>query len=344
MFKTLRNLCYCCLEIENCVMSNKILVIIGPTASGKTKLAVKLAHIFNGEIVSADSRQVYRGMDVGTGKDLDNYELSHPAVRERRGDVTNYELNNVEIKKIPHHLIDVADPKEEFSLAKYQKLAYEAIDDILARGKLPIVVGGSGLYLQAIVDGYELSYVRPNKELREKLEKKDVEELFNELEKINTDFARNLNESDSKNKRRLIRYIEVNVQCSKFNDGPVPARARVQCLTKNKNSKYRSLIISIKVPKEILHKRIYERLIERLENEDMIGEVEGLHRQGVSWERLESFGLEYKYVALYLQKKLNYHEMTDKLFIAIRQFAKRQLTWIGRWRRQGTKINWFDKY
>ncbi len=272
---------------------NKILAIIGPTASGKTKLAIELASIFNGEIVSADSRQVYKGMDIGTGKDLNEYKIKN--------------------KKIPYHLIDVCDPSEEFSLAKYQKLAYVAIDNILARGKLPIVVGGSGLYLRAIVDGYKLSSIKPNKELREKLEKKSIDELFSDLEKINPEFIKSINESDAKNKRRLIRYIENNDKL----------------LINNKNPKYKSLIINIKTPKAILHKRIDKRLIKRLENEDMIGEVKRLHNQGVSWERLESFGLEYKYIAFYLQKKISYDEMVDKLFIAIRQFAKRQVTWFG---------------
>ena len=308
----------CCVLCVLHVM-RKILVIVGPTASGKTKLAVQLANIFDGEIVSADSRQVYRGMDVGTGKDLINYQLS----------VFNDQLQKFEVKQILYHLIDVVDPMEDFSLARYQQLAYVAIDDILARGKLPIIVGGSGLYVQSIVDGYELSFIAPNKELRDKLEKQSVEELFSELKKINPEVAIKLNESDAKNKRRLIRYIEIDTQCSIVND----QRAN---LTQNKKSKYKSLIINIQTPKKILYERIYKRLIERLEKEDMIGEVERLNKQGVSWSRLERFGLEYKYIALYLQKKLSYDDMVDQLFIAIRQFAKRQKTWF---RRQLSTIN-----
>ena len=293
----------------------KIIVILGPTASGKTELAVKLADIFNGEVVSADSRQVYCGMDIGTGKDLQIYQS----------------------KNIPYHLIDVADPKEEFSLAKYQELAYIAINDILARGKLPIIVGGSGLYLQAIVDGYQLSEIKPNKKLREELEKKDVLELFSELEKINPEFAKNINESDAKNKRRLIRYIELN------NSNFLKKQQDEQYSINNKNLKYESLIFNIKLPKKVLHEKIYKRLIERFEKEDMIGEVEMLHKEGVAWERLESFGLEYKYIALYLQKKLTYDEMVGQLFIAIRQFAKKQMSWFRRWKKQGTEIISFIK-
>ncbi len=309
--------------------NNKIIVILGPTSSGKTGLAVKLAYEFNGEIVSADSRQVYRGMDVGTGKDLDEYLVK--GVRHPIGCRTPY--------RIPYHLIDVVSPKTEFSLAKYQKLAYKTIDDILARGKLPIIVGGTGLYLQAVVDGYELSKVKPDKKLREKLEKLNADQLFKKLQKLKPDFADRLHESDKKNKRRLIRYIEIckDTECpSLLRRSGYGGRVGHSV----SNADYDFLLIGLTWSREVLMERIYKRLIGRLEKEYMIGEVERLHKQGVTWKRLESFGLEYKYISLYLQKKLIYEEMVKKLNIAIRQFAKRQMSWFRRWERQETKIYW----
>lgn len=296
--------------------ANKIIAVIGPTASGKTKLGVFLARKFNGEIVSADSRQVYRGMDIGTGKDLDNYELR----------IKNYELGKMKKVKIPYHLIDVVSPKTEFNLAKYQKLAYKAIDDILGRGKLPILVGGSGLYLQAVIDGYLLSRVKPEKKLRERLEKMSVEKLFAYLQKLDKKAAREMNESDRKNPRRLIRKIEM----IKSGEGRIIKGEK----------KYDALILGIKPEVEEMEKRIYKRLIERLKKENMVGEVRKLRKQGVSWKKLERFGLEYRFIALYLQKKLNYDEMVEQLFIAIRQFAKRQLTWFQRWEGQGEMMYW----
>ncbi len=310
--------------------SEKIIVIVGTTASGKTRLAVRLAYKFNGEIVSADSRQVYKGMDVGTGKDLKDYRLKIPNSKfqiPNKFQNPKSKIKKYKIVKIPYHLIDVVSPKTEFSLAKYQKLAYKAMDDILSRGKLPIIAGGTGLYVQAIVDGYKLSGAKPDKKLRAKLEKMPVKRLFLMLKKLDAKKAKSLNESDRSNKRRLIRYIEIH------KSGPTAFKA-VGPLKPLKP--YNALIIGLTLPKEVLRKRIYERLVERLEKEDMIGEVERLRRRGVSWKRLEGFGLEYKYVSLYLRNKLAYDEMVEKLNIAIRQFAKRQMTWFKRDKR----INW----
>lgn len=288
---------------------NKVIVILGTTASGKTGLGVRLAHELNGEIISADSRQVYRGMDVGTGKDLDEY--------------------NYKDEKIPYHLIDVVDPKTRFHLSKYQRLAFMAIDDVLKRGKLPIIVGGTGQYLQAVVDNFKLSKVNPDKKLREKLEKLSSQELFFKLKEINSNFADKLNNSDKNNKRRLIRYVEVFQREGGFK------------FEKEKNKKYDFLLIGITWPKKELNERIYKRLVERFEKDDMADEVEMLHRkEKVSWKRLEEFGLEYRYIAKYLQKKLGYDEMVERLNIAVRQFAKKQMTWFSRWERQGTKIHW----
>jgi len=289
---------------NNLKFNNKILVILGPTASGKTKLSLKLAKKYNGEIVSADSRQVYIGMDIGTGKDLKEYG------------------------KIKYHLIDVADPKINFNLAHYQKLAYYAIDNILSRDKLPIIVGGSGLYLQSIVDGYKLSKTKPNKKLRENLEKLNVQKLYIILKKINPTKFSKLNNSEKNNKRHLIRYIEV--ARSKYNN-----EVSVK--------KYNSLVFGINLSKEILYKRIYTRLISRLEKENMISEVINLRKKGISFKKLINFGLEYKYISLYLKKEISYSEMIEKLFIAIRQFAKRQMSWYRRWEKQGRKIYWLKE-
>lgn len=289
---------------------NKILVILGPTSGGKTGLAVKLAYKYNGEIVSADSRQVYKGMDIGTGKDLDEYE---------------FEVRGKKVK-IPYHLIDVVKPNTKYSLASFQKQAFKAIDDILSRGKLPIIAGGTGLYLQAVVDNYNLSSAKPDKKLREKLEKMSSDKLFIEIEKINKKFAEKLNDSEKKNKRRLIRYFEI-LKKGKAGENKL-------------KGKYEYLLIGLTWPRKELCDRIYKRLTNRIERESMIEEVKRLHKEGVSWKRLESFGLEYKFVSRHLRGKLKYDEMVEKLNIAIRQFAKRQMTWYKRWEKQGKKIYW----
>ena len=292
---------------------NKLLVILGPTSSGKTHLAVHLAAEFNGEIISADSRQVYRGMDVGTGKDLKEYKVKSRKAKGKSLD-------------IPYHLIDVADPKEFFDLARFKKLAEQAIEDILERGKLPILAGGTGLYLQAVVDDYKLSNIAADESLRKKLEKKTAPELYQELAAINKKFAEKLNNSDRHNKRRLIRYLEIQKQ------GGVRAERGA--------GKFDCLIIGLERSKKELGEKIEARLRQRLENEDLIGEVRRLHRAGVSWQRLESFGLEYRFVSRFLLKKIGYDEMFEQLNRAIRRFANRQLTWFRRWERQGKTIHW----
>lgn len=288
------------------VKKTKLVVILGPTASGKTKLAVELARQFNGEIVSADSRQVYRGMDVGTGKDLAEYE------------------------EIKYHLIDVVNPQDQFTLADFKRQADIAIEDIANRGKLPLLVGGSGLYLQSVVDNFELAE-KPgiDQNLRDELEEKDCLELFEILSQQNESFAERLNNSDKNNKRRLIRYIEVGQQ-----------EDRQFIEREDSNQTYDCLVLGLMPDVELMESKIKKRLIERLEKEDMVNEIEGLRRQGVSDERLRAFGLEYRFITEYLQERYGYDEMIERLFIAIRQFAKRQITWFKRWERQGRVINW----
>ena len=288
-------------------IKNKVLVILGPTASGKTSLAVKLAKKFHGEIVSADSRQVYRGLDIGTGKDLGEYG------------------------KTPYHLIDVASPMEEFNLAKYQKLANKAIKDILSRGKLPIIVGGTGLYLQALVDGYQLNKQIPNPRRRVELEKMSVKELFALLQKEKPDFANNLNNSDKNNPRRLIRYIEI----MESGEEKVPNK---------KPSKNDFLLLGLRQDDEEMRQRVVKRIKDRLDNEDMLGEVERLIDAGVSVSWLNSLGLEYRHLTWYLQDKLNYEEMLERLGAATYRFAKRQKTWFKRWQKQGREISWISNF
>ncbi|MFH1232957.1 MAG: tRNA (adenosine(37)-N6)-dimethylallyltransferase MiaA [Patescibacteria group bacterium] len=291
---------------------NKIVVILGPTACGKTKLATQLALKFDGEIVSADSRQVYREMDIGTGKDLKDYKVK---------------VKSQKLKVIPYHLIDVVSPKQNFNLAKYQKLAFEAIDDILQRKKLPILVGGSGLYLQAVVDNFQLSDSKPDLNLRKELEQLTIDQLFDKIKKLSPKMAIKINNSDKNNKRRLIRYVEI-LLCNK------------EFKSKTAEEKYRALIIGLNPDKQILQKKIYERIISRLKKEKMVNEVKQLHQKGLSWKKMKAFGLEYKFISLYLQNKLTYEEMIEKLTIATNQFANNQLSWFRRWEKQGRKINW----
>jgi tRNA dimethylallyltransferase len=283
----------------------KVVVIIGPTASGKTALGVKLAAHFEGEIVSADSRQVFRGLDIGTGKDLAEYTLPG--------------------QTIPFHLIDVCEPMEEYNLARYQKEASEAIEKIITKGKLPLLVGGSGLYLQALVDGYVLSSATPNKDERTKLEQLSAIELYEKLHLLKPDFAERLNNSDRQNPRRLVRYLEIAL-----NQQAPPS--------KTEKPAYDFLILSLNPDDETMRSRIEKRLITRLEKEGLVAEVERLLDTGVTFARLNSLGLEYRYLAWYLQGKIDYETMVSKLSTAIYRFAKRQKTWFKRWAKQGREI------
>lgn len=272
---------------------------MGPTASGKSSLAIKLARRFNGEIVSADSRQVYRGMDIGTGK-----------------------VTKQEQCLIPHHLLDVADPKRDFSAARYVTLAQKAISDISKRGKLPIICGGTGFYIDALLGTASLPDVPPNKKLRERFDKLTAQHLFKMLRKLDPGRAKNI---DRYNKRRLIRALEIVLTTGK----PVPKPYTLI------PKPYDALWIGINLPREKLAQRIEKRLDERLKH-GMITEVKKLHKQGVSWKRLENFGLEYRWIARFLQNKISKQEMRNLLLRDIVKYSKRQITW---WRKN-KDIRW----
>ncbi len=274
----------------------KILVILGPTASGKSDLAVHLARRFNGEVISADSRQVYTGLDIGSGK-----------------------ITRTEMRGVPHHLLDVVSPKKVFTVAQYKELADEAIADIVSRGKLPIICGGTGFYIDAVVSGVVLPDVPPNKKLRVELEKKSPAQLFALLKKID---PRRAGTIDAQNPRRLIRAIEIAREL-----GSVPHISA--------KSPYAALFIGTDVAPEILKERIAKRLTVRLKK-GMMNEARRLHRDGLSWKRMEALGLEYKYLALFLQKKISRAEMETELAIAIGQYARRQMMWFKR----NKKIVW----
>jgi tRNA dimethylallyltransferase len=287
-------------------MAKNLVVILGPTASGKTELAARLAWDLHGEIISADSRQVYRGMDIGTGKDLNQYIIN--------------------AQKIPYHMIDVVDPESEFNLFEFQKGFYEIFSRIQNNSNLPILTGGTGLYLQAVLSGYEMPDATPDQELRKELDQKTIDEL----KAILFTFKPHLhNKTDLENKQRLIRVIEIE-------------RAR-----NNKNSKQDqrpaidAAVFGISWERSILRQRITSRLEERLK-QGMIEEVESLHAAGLSWSRLDSFGLEYRYVSQYLQNRFSFDEMKSKLNTAIHQFAKRQETWFRRMERNGIAIKWIQ--
>lgn len=277
---------------------HKLVVILGPTSSGKSSLAIKLARKFKGEIVSADSRQVYKGMDLGTGK-----------------------VTKKEQKLVPHHLLDVASPKKQFTVADFKPQAQKAIKKIEAKHKLPFLVGGTPFYIYATIDDLAIPKVKPDLKLRKQLEKKSTVELFNLLKKLDPRRAKTI---DANNPRRLIRAIEI----VKSTGLPVPDYSLIRA---NK----RMLILGLKKELPKLYKLIDQRLAQRLKA-GMIAEVKKLRRQGVSWKRLQEFGLEYRFVALYLQNKLTYDEMVIQLQNAIHKFSKRQMTWF----KTDSRIKW----
>jgi len=285
-----------------CPVFSKIIVILGPTSSGKSDVAIKLARKFNGEIISADSRQIYRGMDIGSGK-----------------------ITKAEQKLAKHWMLDIVSPKTNFNAAQFKKKAEKIIADILSRGKVPIICGGTGFWIKSIVDNVTYPEVKPDWKLREKLNKKSVAELFAMLKKLDPERASTV---DAKNKVRLIRAIEI---CKAI--GKVPVLSE-------ENRNYNFLQIGISWPKEKLHERIKIRLDQRFK-EGMISEIKRLHfKDKVSWKRLESFGLEYRQIALYLQKKISEDSMKEHLFQEIKNYAKRQMTWF----RKDKRILWLKSY
>ena len=274
----------------------RMIAVVGTTASGKSDLGVEIARAIGGEVVSADSRQVFRGLNLGSGK-----------------------ITPEEMKGVPHHLLDVVDPGEFFSMADYQKLAYQAIDDILRRRKVPVLVGGTGLYASAVMDGYLLSDKMPDLQYREYLETKTTPALYQMLMTLRPEA-----EVDAKNRNRVMRMLE------RLHDGDE--------LSGRKERRYDTLRLGIRFPRDILCERIRIRLIRRLE-EGMIEEVQQLLEHGVSVPFLDGLGLEYRYITRYLTGQIaTREEMTDLLFQEIRRFSKRQMTWFKR----DPEIHWVD--
>ena len=275
----------------------KILVILGPTAVGKSDLAVELAKKFNGEVISADSRQVFKGMNIGTGK------------------ITKKEMCGVK-----HYLLNVVKPMTKYNVAKYKVQAEKAIEEILAKKKLPIICGGTGFYIQAVIDGVVFPDVKPDEKLRAQLEKWTTEKLLKTLEKLD---KKRFESIDQNNRVRIIRAIEIAKSL-----GSVPEMSS--------QSHYNALQIGITAPDEILRERIYKRLIKRLKG-GMINEIKKLHTQGMSWKRMDQLGLEYRYLSRFLNNKLTKSEMIEKLNSEIWQFARRQKSWF----RRDMRIKWF---
>jgi tRNA dimethylallyltransferase len=276
----------------------KLLVILGPTASGKSRLAIELAKKFNGEVVSADSRQVYKGLNLGTGK------------------VTKKEMAGVK-----HHLLDVVEPKKTFNVVQYKETAQQVISDIHSRGKLPILCGGTGFYIQAIVDDIVFPDVPPNPKLRAQLEKISTQKLYAKLVKIDPIRAKDI---DVNNKTKIIRALEIAKVL-----GKVPKI--------KKSSPYNCRQIGIFTPDQELREKINVRLTERL-TKGMIREVSNLHKHGLSWRRMFALGLEYRFLSLYLQKKISKKEMVESLQNEIWHYARRQRTWFKR----DNRIKWFS--
>ncbi|WP_295366892.1 tRNA (adenosine(37)-N6)-dimethylallyltransferase MiaA [uncultured Prevotella sp.] len=292
------------------MQNQKMITILGPTASGKTSVAAALALRTGGEIISADSRQVYRRMDIGTGKDLADYTI---------GDV-----------HIPYHLIDIAEPGTKYNLFQYQQDFHTAYNDIRSRGKLPILCGGTGLYIEAVLGGYSLSPVPQNQKLRESLEGKSLDQLTQMLVQLKQKNGSNMhNRTDVDTAQRAIRAIEIET----YNlEHPTPERQMPPV---------DSLVIGINIDRELRREKITRRLKARLE-EGMCDEIRSLIDGGVNPDDLIYYGLEYKFVTEYVVGKTSYEEMFRKLEIAIHQFAKRQMTWFRGMERRGYTIHWID--
>ncbi len=273
----------------------KIIVIVGPTASGKSDLAIKLAKKLGGEIISADSRQVYRGMDIGTGK-----------------------VTKKEQKIVKHHLIDIISPKNQFTVSEFKRLSEKVLEKLYTQGKVPIIVGGTGLYIDVLTGRMAIAEVPPNKKLRAELEKQTAEQLFKHLEKIDPARAVDI---DRHNKRRLIRALEIVVSTKKT----IPKNTPI--------NNYQILWLGLRPAN--LEKRIKDRLNERLEH-GMVSETKKLRQNGVTWKRLDDFGLEYRWAARSLKKELAEKEFQENLYKDIVRYSKRQMTWF----KKNKEIHW----
>lgn len=279
--------------------ANKIIIILGPTSVGKSDFAVKIAGKINGEIISADSRQIYTLLNIGTGK-----------------------IKNKEMKRIPHHLISIISPKKDFSVVQYKKLADKAIKNILDKDKIPIIVGGTGLYIQSIVDNICIPEVPPNKTLRRKLETKTNEELFRILKKID---PRRAEAIDENNPRRLIRAIEI-----------AKTLGKVPKFKSSPDTNYQFLQIGLKLDNEKLKQRI-EKRVKKMLKAGLLKEIKDVRQKGLSWKKFYEMGFEYKYPTLFIRGKINKDEMLEKMLTANYKYAKRQMTWFKRDKR----IKWF---
>ncbi len=284
--------------------NNKLLIITGPTATGKTRLAALLADKLDGEIISADSRQVYRGMDIGSGKDIDDYYVDN--------------------KLIPYHLIDILNAGEEYNVFQFQKDFFQKFDEIKSRNKLAILCGGTGMYIESVLGNYSFLEVPVNEDFRNSLKDLSLLQLQNRL----SDRKSLHNTTDLLDRERCIRALEI-------------AEYKKNFLQNIHKSEFEYQIFAIDFEREIIRKRITERLKFRLDN-GMITEIENLLNSGLSIEQLKFYGLEYRYIAMYVNKEITYFEMFRLLNIAIHQFAKRQMTWFRRMEKKGIKINWID--
>jgi len=283
-------------------MKFNLITILGPTATGKTKLAVQLADCFNGDIISADSRQVYRGMNIGTGKDLSEYYIDG--------------------RQIPYHLIDIIEPTEEFNLFSFQQGFYKSFDEIKSKNKLPFLVGGTGLYLSSVLQKYTLGKADFEKE-KQILSSYSDDELRDILKDLNPSLH---NTTDLNDRERIIKAIAVSKTEQE----------------KTKANNIDSLVIGVNLSRDEIKKRITARLKKRLDEEGMIDEVKTLMDSGVSYDKMIFFGLEYKFIAQYLKGELNKNDMFQKLNSAIHSFAKRQMTWFRKMEKEGVVINWID--
>lgn len=283
-------------------MKFNLITILGPTATGKTKLAVQLADCFNGDIISADSRQVYRGMNIGTGKDLSEYFIND--------------------KQVPYHLIDIIDPTEEFNLFSFQQSFYKSFDEIKSKNKLPFLVGGTGMYLSSVLQNYTLSKADFEKE-KQILSSYSDDELRDILKELNPTLH---NTTDLNDRERIIKAIAVSKTEQE----------------KTKANNIDSLVIGVNLSRDEIKKRITARLKKRLDEEGMIDEVKSLMDAGISFDKMIFFGLEYKFIAQYLIGELNKNDMFQKLNSAIHSFAKRQMTWFRKMEKEGIVINWID--